>query len=141
MSPEKQRIAIAEACGWRIQNPEELRVIYRSWIPPGKQPLHGAFYTSRPPDYLTDLNAMHEAEKVLTPEHASQFAACVEAVVENHVWLQSGKSDEVFKRQVCMNSGDPRGRPDYDILFTYVHATAAQRAEAFLRTIGKWEDA
>lgn len=26
---------------------------------------------------------------------------------------------------------------DYDM----IHATAAQRAEAFLRTIGKWEDA
>ena len=25
--------------------------------------------------------------------------------------------------------------------FSHVHATAAQRAEAFLRTIGKWEEA
>jgi hypothetical protein len=48
MTPEEQRIAIAKACGW------ELRDIY--WYGDGKE-------CEVPPNYLNDLNAMHEAEK------------------------------------------------------------------------------
>ncbi len=61
-----------------------------------------------PMNYHGDLNAMHEAEKVLTKEQEDEYTVtlCIEVQPE------------------------PR-------LF---HATAAQRAEAFLRTIGKWED-
>ena len=60
-----------------------------------------------PPDYLNDLNAMHDAEKVLT---SSQMAPYVDSIQEmNERWA------------------------------TPAFATAAQRAEAFLRTIGKWE--
>jgi hypothetical protein len=58
MKPEEQRIAIAEACGWRIENDA------------------AGFFCIAPndpeigcnmeciPDYLHDLNAMHEAEKI-----------------------------------------------------------------------------
>ena len=50
MTPEQQRIAIAEACG--ITNAEYLM-------------RYGAMEEGETlPDYLTDLNAMHEAEKV-----------------------------------------------------------------------------
>ncbi len=63
------------------------------------------------PDYFNDLNAMHEAEKVLTESQQMPYRTalfCTEEV-------------------------------DYSY-FKLIHATAAQRAEAFLRTIGKWED-
>ena len=68
------------------------------------------------PDYLNDLNAMFEAEKVLTEAQKVEYARhifCAEQQVHE-------ESDETWHR--C------------------VFATAAQRAEAFLRTIGKWED-
>jgi len=42
---------------------------------------------------------------------------------------------------VCLNTGDPHGTCDYKVLFGYIHATAAQRAEAFLRTLNLWDDA
>jgi hypothetical protein len=58
------------------------------------------------PDYLNDLNAMHEAEKVL-----------------NNVQRERYRTELVYSHA----GGD-------------VFATSAQRAEAFLRTIGKWED-
>jgi hypothetical protein len=58
------------------------------------------------PDYLNDLNAIHEAEKVL-----------------NNVQRERYRTELVYSHA---------GRD--------VFATAAQRAEAFLRTIGKWED-
>jgi hypothetical protein len=66
------------------------------------------------PDYLNDLNAMHEAEKVLSRWQ-----------VEKYLDVLSGFTEG-------------RGNSDY-VWYTTVFATAAQRVEAFLRTIGKWE--
>lgn len=95
MSPEDQRIAIAEACGWKSRLIE------------GERDPSQDSWTS-PPDYLNDLNAMHEAEKTLDYDQRSAF---------------------VVRLSVMMNNG-----------FEFCHATAAQRAEAFLRTIGKWQE-
>lgn len=65
MKPHEQQRAIALSCGWKDQG--EQHEEYR-WIPP---PPHDWPRTWRnkpvyPPDYLHDLNAMHEAEKMLT---------------------------------------------------------------------------
>lgn len=92
MTPEQQRIAIAEACGWWIS--ESLSI----WQHKTKD---GA-----PPDYLNDLNAMHEAEKVLTTAQATTMS-------------------QYLHRRLGMLWG---------------FATASQRAEAFLRTMGKWKE-
>ena len=98
MNKEKQRIAIAEACGWK-PNPFEID-------------MSGQVFPQSPPDYLNDLNAMHEAEKILTHDQADSFT--------EFLWSQY---------------------PGHVLFDSYIwHATAAQRAEAFLRTIGKWED-
>ena len=60
MKPEQQRIAIAEACGWK---PDKRGL---GWLSP-----HG--YYAPEPDYLNDLNAMHEAEKVLNQEQKEDY--------------------------------------------------------------------
>ncbi len=98
MSPEQQRIAIAEACGW-------VKSQYGKWSNNGlilPDPLN-------PPDYLNDLNAMHEAEKILNSESGYHgiggYGLYLVALEHN------------------------------------VSATAAERAEAFLRTIGEWKEA
>jgi|14BtaG_2_1085337.scaffolds.fasta_scaffold01938_2 hypothetical protein len=112
MNPEQQRIAIAEACGWT-----ECRLI-KSYD--GEQVPYGVAPNESPilketPDYLYDLNAMHEAEEVL-------FARGWEWQVRYY--------DRLCAMSGCSNSG--------------VHTltlTAAQRAEAFLKTIGEWADA
>lgn len=98
MSPEKQRIAIAEACGWA----------------------HASVEPFAHPDYLNDLNAMHEAEKVLTEEQAEMYAEYM---------------DDFVKPCFLYNYDTP-----YRGIFQIMHAPAALRAEVFLRTIGKWED-
>jgi hypothetical protein len=67
------------------------------------------------PDFLHDLNAMHEAEETL---NAHQSIAYI---------------DELFK---VRHGGSFNGKWQNIVL-----ATAAQRAEAFLRTTGKWDDA
>ena len=69
------------------------------------------------PDYLSDLNAMHEAEKVLSDEQWPIYLNRLEEVTgaqEHGTWWE------------CLRSAH--------------HATAPQRAEAYLRTIGKWEE-
>ena len=105
MTPEKQRIAIAQACGiarlWSTALPE--RTVHCDV-----------------PDYLNDLNAMHEAEKVLVP--SSEYTL-------------SSYMFELSKIVI------PAGSTRRGLISEYIfHATAAQRAEAFLRTIGKWEE-
>ena len=99
MSPDKQQIAIAEACGIISKD---------QWGPLYKTP-QGILRDC--PDYLTDLNAMHEAEKVMTAGEREQFKDILEVV--------------------CART----------FQWDRISATAAQRAEAFLRTVGKWEDA
>ena len=100
MTNEKINIAIAEACGWKYVNNE-------THAP------DGSFWWSKEleiPDYCNDLNAMHEAEKILSDEsHADYACELVKTIRRNGEWFES------------------------------VSATAAQRAEAFLRTINKWE--
>ena len=99
MTPEQQRIAIAEACGWKWHSR------YKGSIKVWDNGLDYVFWDSDLPDYLNDLNAMHEAEKVLN----------------NEQWVAYGR--ELNRLGV----------------FPMVHATASQRAEAFLRTLGIWE--
>jgi len=96
MKPEEQRIAIAKYCGWTSDRYHTL------WTRPDKT---GRYYlTDELPDYLNDLNAMHEAENYIMDESSIVYLE----------WLA---------RLSCV-----------------WHATAAQRAEAFLRTIGKWTE-
>ncbi len=95
MTPEEQRIAIAEACGWKTG--------YRD--PEAWHPL---------PDYLNDLNAMHDAEKVLTVDQFEQYR-----------WILWDICKQVRVK---------------DWYRCYLSSTAAQRAEAFLRTIGEWKE-
>ena len=106
MTPEQQRIAIAEACGWK---PDKRGL---GWLSP-----HG--YYAPEPDYLNDLNAMHDAEKVLFPVE-------VDDLYGSDLVKEYG---DILQHLCC---GNPGG---------VMRATASQRAEAFLRTIGKWEEA
>jgi hypothetical protein len=103
MTDEQINAAIAEACGWAGIN-----AAHRSGRAPRADYVGGEFI----PDYCTDLNAMHEAEKVLTDEQCVFIRLHLRERLENH----------------------PASR--------YVwNATARQRAEAFLKTLGKWEEA
>jgi len=107
MKLKEQRIAIAEACGWRFA---ETGPQGKWWAPPKGEKFVATLY-ERLPDYLNDLNAMHEAEKHLRSlyprDEFHEFGYQLEEIMtrdEERVW----------------------------------HATAPQRAEAFLRTLGKW---
>ena len=92
MTPQQQRIAIAESQG----------LTDREWIC-----ANGEWcFSDLVPNYCDDLNAMHEAEKMLEAD-------------DNHAY-----------GCYCSNLYEKYGNT--------VSLTAAQRAEAFLRTIGEW---
>jgi hypothetical protein len=65
MTPEQQRIAIAEACGWRQSTAKHSKSgnIVEIWTDGKREWSH----TQKIPDYLKDRNAMHEALSTLTP--------------------------------------------------------------------------
>ena len=109
---EQINIAIAEACGWQV-HPRDRFIVIPPNSPHSVQPL----YTI--PNYCNDLNAMHEAEETLDLQKAGVFAEQLRVTVYRTTRLPH------------VDSGS----------FAHVHATALQRAEAFLKTIGKWEDA
>ena len=69
-------------------------------------------------DPLRDLNAMHEAEKMLygNPNLPKKYT-------------------QQIKNAIRREAGVTKAQMDFDVCIT---ATAAHRAEAFLRTIGKW---
>lgn len=106
MTPEQQRIAIAEWCGWK-----------HSWRDRRRD--YEYQHESDLPDYLNDLNAMHEVEKKLDANKV--------------VNMRLTYGSNLF-RIVCPGPSMSRQWETWVTL----HATAAQRAEALLQTIGKW---
>jgi len=106
MTNEQINIAIAEACGWNPP-PEAMGNMTHGG---------GKFFSSEEwreahiPNYGNDLNAIHEAEKILNKKQ---------------------QNDYCFTLMDIQNSWGG---------FERLHATAKQRAEAFLRTLEKWEE-
>jgi hypothetical protein len=123
MTPQEQRIAIAEARGWKItrtrtegaeriniESPDREERFATRFHQPGTTELWECL--SELPDYIEDLNAMHEAEWAISSgEMYAEYFEMLGVVCA-----------------ASIHANDP------------IIATAAQRAEAFLRTIGKWED-
>jgi hypothetical protein len=62
MTPEEQRVAIAQACGWQLRSCK--RHGCDTWHSPDGICADGNA-ESCVPDYLNDLNLMHEAEKII----------------------------------------------------------------------------
>lgn len=104
---------IATACGWKLIDDKTY-----GRAPYVTESEYQEFGNNSIPNYYEDLNAMHEAEKVLKDDHTSQdfqharYVNHLENIVssKNHGWS-----------------------------FSLLNSAAPQRAEAFLRTFGKWE--
>ena len=125
MKDEAQRIAIAEACGLEVitkpnpENPKAWQAGYFTDEAARTRRLNwkSSAVVKTVPDYLTDLNAMHEAEKVLTG---------------------GSNSDYGFNLAEVLGIPEARSEWDTDTLQWIATATARQRAEAFLRTLNLW---
>jgi hypothetical protein len=112
VTPEQQRIAIAEACGWTATVDDDQ--FWRATRADGSMTSDlwcsmSSVWNVGIPDYLNDLNAMHEAENTVIKPQRLWYPYCLR--LEGRSFQES------------------------------IGATASQRAEAFLRTIGKWKEA
>lgn len=118
MNPEQQRVAIAKVCGWFAR--EDKDGFWRAVDASGNM-THELWMSERNvwsagiPNYLNDLNAMHEVESILNADQMVSY--------DYHLDLMVGN-----------------GRQGLNIEYFLWSATASQRAEAFLRTIGTWEE-
>lgn len=112
MTVEAQRIKIAEACGWT-----EIKVHsggYMTGTRPRQEMEDVSQVVMAVRLYTSSLDAMHEAEKAALVDGCS---------------LTNGRVTYCNKlMRICGSHA------------ACVHATAAQRAEAFLKTIGAWEE-
>ncbi len=123
MTPEAQRKAIMKVCGWRVERRatiSELECPFVLFDPRGFDVSYAfsedTFLRGSIPNYPESLSAMHEAEKVLTDEQWAFWKLELSTLVGANV-----------------ESGHKRIR----LMF---HATASQRAEAFLRTLNLWTE-
>jgi hypothetical protein len=114
MTPEAQRIAIAEACGWTLRRSTHKE--FTNYDPP----LGNKDFTLYPdgspafiPDYLNDLNAIAIAELTIPKEKRVVYSQ----------WLEIA----------CDKTVKP-------LWLAIAMCTASQRAEAFLKTLNLWQD-
>lgn len=109
MTPEHQNTAIALATGWKPKP-----IVYKDGTLDGFSWVSPRGIGMPLPDYTKDLNACHEMEKTLASDkEAADFDRELSTVVLNE-WDDG-----------LINSME-------------WHATAAQRAEAFLKSKGLW---
>lgn len=121
MTEQEQRIAIAQACGWKCTNYQSASPQIRADVP---------FWTDGErfcqaehlPDYLHDLSAMHEAEKLIDAKDPDTRSLWLDHLTLAMNWPKAKNAAELR----------------FGLHYLCARATAAQRAEAFLRTIGKW---
>ena len=111
MSEEEINIAIAEYRGWQILEPEVHRAITYHWaIEPDGS-------KSILPDCCNDLNLIREIEKTLDDDQWLEYMLNLQDVLQ--------RDPNRGKWIVCQDN---------------MHSTAAQRAKAFVKTIGKWKE-
>ena len=106
LTDREKRIKVAECAGWK-------RTHFRTdafWFMEHVSTVH----VTDLPDYLNDLNAMHEAEKVLEPAQWRGFVCNIIDILLIDIALD---------------------RFELNDHFTFIHATAAQRAKAFVLTL------
>jgi hypothetical protein len=116
MTEEQINSAIAEHCGWTvwadvIGHMEPDGNGEPKFVPIGELP-----------DYCNDLNAMHEAEKTLNGGKINTYLGYLY------------ESNQVGTPTSNLNT--------WEMVATRrsTHATSRKRAEAFLKTIDKWEE-
>jgi len=116
MTPEQQRTAIAEACGWKNHDHPDVMRLKQGWTRPEEwcmDPKGVLRLNHHKPDYLNDLSAMHEAQNSLTAEQARCYDRELQKIGHRN----------------CLAGA-----------FGLWHFPAKWKAEAFLRTIGKWKE-
>lgn len=113
MTPEQQRIALAEWAGWKRPNHPDVMKLKKGWATPELWwmcPKGVLRFKHDIPDYLNDLNAVHELEKKLDQSQCHTYTEHLASSPQDGTWAGC-----------CM-----------------WHISAAQRCEALLKTLNLW---
>ncbi len=133
MKAELQRIAIAKVCGW--EGCSDAACDYRK-----AQHLHKggviafpeSYSIPRYPDYPNDLNAMYTALRLLPTDKLHTFSEELLTVLLH--------ADDISDYPVTMAAQNTPAElcGPLVLVTSIVFASAAQQAEALLRTLGLW---
>ena len=102
------------------QNKAICKAIGQEYHKPTEAEISGGSYYQYEPDFTRDLNLIQGAVKTLSEGKRGYYNAELSKIAVNRPLSSTVKEPE--------------------FIFRFVNATAAQRAEAFLRCIGKWID-
>ena len=117
MTDTEINFAILESLGWQKYHNDG---VTQYWHPPSEECDETSVVRfEETPCYTEDLNEMHKAEKTLVKDQWKKYLTYLFKVV-----CQGTHPSELY----------------YDESFSLVTAPAQQRAEAFLRTLGKYKD-
>ena len=120
MNEQEKRIKIAEARGYVLfENIVKGDPDKRQWFPPNKSTSQDSNDLTCLPDYFRDLNACREMVTGLTNEQRFDYVYAL--------------NDELG----LVPLGSPASFREV-VLFEFLNATAAQRCEAFGRTLNLW---
>ena len=109
MTEVEQNIAIAECCGWKRVDTGFGFV----WEAKGNE--------LEPPNYVRSLDAMHVAEGFIPESLHTLYNGILIRLTKSYVQLYyDGVTSSMVEH------------------FKIIHATAAQKAEAFLKVFNKW---
>ncbi len=127
MTNEDIDLAIAGASGWKEHPPEEGGNT-TLWM----HDEHDTIYFGHPPRFAIDLNEMHRARKILTEDQQRAYAHFLAS--EDMESLSD--PIELQHAVIC----DYIELPALSIYQKIIDRTAAQHAEAFLRTMKLWQE-
>ena len=116
MNQTQQRIAIAQACGWIKSNRGTAYCHPDNWAMAKNGAESVWKIADELPDYLGNLNAMHNAEEILDSQQINRYGEFLMCAYTgfHDVWTITA-----YRRSV--------------------HATAEHRAKAFLQALGLYE--
>jgi len=134
MNKQQQRIAIAKTIEDKIEWHDDVAYWKGAWSAVGAGNEYLAVI-----DPLSDLNVMHEAEKTLTDEQQIRFIRILCKSDVHYDECNALMPERNYDRESFVI--DHLHGLGWDEVWCYcLRATAAQRAEAFLRTLNLWVD-
>lgn len=122
MTLEKQYAALAKVMGYEKLSEPRPASFYTIWHRPMADYMdkYGIYLTKEQLPNFNSLDVLHEVEKKLTPDQAHKYCTALGRIV-----IRDSTHPDLTTTLIT------------DWIF---HATAAQRREAILRTLGLWSD-
>lgn len=146
MSPFRQNFVIAELRGWKQTQGDKDAV--KAWLEVTGEDM-GPYFGM--PDYVRDLNAIHNDAELLVLTSTKPYSSNPNdhEPLRYQMHLRKIVGTETREEQVLSGVKDKNGKELILITHVYsnymeelkvIRATAAQKSEAILKTLNRWEE-